>query len=116
MMIANIALATICLANQCYPALFGQNTPVGVFPVKQYRINDPGYGGDVLVFGTDVTNRPLAIHRPWLGRPQERRLERLRSRDPRLRLNVTNGCINVMPDVYRALVRSGERQIRIVRN
>lgn len=70
--------------------------------LQQRLVDDPLYGGDILQFDekpTEVT----AIHRVWLGRPWEKRLERLRSPDARQR-KITKGCVNVTPEVYNALV------------
>lgn len=65
--------------------------------------SQPGYGGDVLKFKEDETSA-FAIHRVWTLKPAQRRLERLQSKDPKERQSITNGCINVMPEVYEKLV------------
>jgi hypothetical protein len=103
MVIVNLALATICFANNCYPALMGNNTPAGIFPLTQMRTSEPGYGGDFLVYQED-RQHVWAIHRVWTLKPEERRIERLASHRAELRRSITNGCINVMPAVYRKLV------------
>jgi hypothetical protein len=61
--------------------------------------------GDVLQVHDDG-RAIFAIHRAWLGKPSERRLERLASPDPNDRRHVTNGCVNVMPDVYDRLTEA----------
>lgn len=99
----SISQAQICFLNQCYPALIGQHTSPGVFPIMHARVNAPGYGGDVLVFATRIDGVPLAIHRVWLLKPEQRRLERLKG-SVAARKGITGGCINVMPEVYQKLV------------
>ena len=99
--IVDITLATICFANACYPALIGKATPVGEYQLALRITQSPGYGGDVIQF-KETTDDVFAIHRVWLGKPKERRLQRLASPDPAQR-QITNGCINVMPDVYEKL-------------
>ena len=93
-----LAKALICIAGECFPALVGASTPIGSFPLIQRVVESEGYGGDVMQFhqeGGDV----LAVHRLWLGSPAQRRPQRLASDDPKQRL-ITNGCINVSPEVY----------------
>lgn len=103
MVVVNLALATICFMGSCYPALVGNNTPVGSFALSRQAISEPGYGGDLLVFHE---NRQYlwAIHRVYTLNREERRLERLRSDRAEQRRFITKGCINVMPEVYRKLV------------
>ena len=104
--IVSIALATICFTsngiNQCYPVLFGKNTPVGTYQITQRYVLTPGYGGDVLQFSESATT-VLAIHRTWLGNQMQRRPERLLSTNITDR-KITGGCINVDPVVYQQLV------------
>ena len=64
---------------------------------------DPGYGGDVLQFDEDA-KQVYAIHRVWTLKPEQKRLERLASPDPKQRNSITNGCINVSPEVYQQLL------------
>lgn len=103
MVVVDLTLATICFLGQCHPALVGQHTPAGTFELALRATDEPGYGGDVLAFKEDRT-RLWAVHRVWTLEPRERRLERLRAGDPRLRRGVTRGCVNVAPAVYDALV------------
>lgn len=91
--------ALLCISDQCYPALVGKDTPVGNFPLVRRFTQAKGYGGDVMQFAS-TDKGIMAIHRVWLGRSAEHRAERLASGDPAQRRNVTNGCINVTPDVY----------------
>lgn len=101
----SIARAELCVKNQCYPALVGKRTPRGSFSVFHARIEAPGYGGDVLAFTPSnyVQNSYVSIHRVWTRIPGERRIDRLYG-PVEGRVNITNGCINVMPDVYNMLV------------
>jgi hypothetical protein len=98
-----LAKALLCTPSACFPALVGDATPVGTFELNRRYVAARGYGGDVLQFD-ESARHIMAIHRVWLGKPSERRLERLASDDPADRRGVTNGCVNVMPDVYEQLV------------
>ncbi|MEI6418509.1 MAG: hypothetical protein WCO82_05525 [Sphingomonadales bacterium] len=106
-----LASAMLCIGNQCYPALVGKDTPIGQYPLNRRYVQASGYGGDVMQFA-DTPGGILAIHRVWLGRPKEQRMQRLASGDPGQRRFVTNGCINVMPDVYEALVKADTVEVR----
>lgn len=67
------------------------------------RVLAPGYGGDVIQFKYDERrNFVWAIHRVWRGSPMQHRERRLETPDPNDNW-ITNGCINVMPDVYEEL-------------
>ena len=107
MIVVDIALATICFlqgAEQvCHNALVGPSTPKGEFQLVQRLTDSPGYGGDVLQFKEKDTH-VYAIHRVWTLSPRERRLQRLASADAAQRRSITNGCINVSPEVYDKLV------------
>jgi hypothetical protein len=92
-------LALICFSGRCYPALVGRDTPTGAFSIQKRIVLAEGYGGDVLQF-SENDDYIFAIHRVWLGRPAEHRLERLQSSTVAMRQNVTGGCINVLPEVY----------------
>ena len=118
--IVDISTAVICFISQlggtlqCHPVLIGADTPRGSFIINQRITEDPGYGGDVLQFKEDATG-VYAIHRVYLLNPKERRAERLKSADP-ARRRITNGCINVDPEVYSQLVdccsRNGELLVK----
>lgn len=98
-----LAKALICFAGNCYPALVGNNTPTGEFQLIERRVLTPGYGGDVLQFDYDEDrNFVWAIHRVWRGSPMQYRDRRLETETPADNW-ITNGCINVKPDVYEAL-------------
>jgi len=97
------AKAEICTPAWCAPVLIGTHLKAGVFPIQHARVLAPGYGGDVLAFDTRIDGVPLAIHRVWTLRPEQRRIERLQG-PVAGRLGITGGCINVMPDVYARLV------------
>lgn len=97
------SLAQVCYQDRCYPILLGAHTPDGTYPIQHARVLAPGYGGDVLAFGTRIDGVPLAIHRVWLLNPQQRRLERLQG-PVTGRVGITGGCVNVLPEVYQFLV------------
>ena len=98
-----LASALLCIGNDCHPALVGKATPVGRFGMVQRQVAAKGYGGDVMQFG-DSPRGIFAIHRVWLGRSAEQRAERLAGDNAARRRMVTNGCINVTPAVYEAIV------------
>lgn len=100
--VVSISKALICFAGQCYPALVGDLTPVGSFDMFERRILAPGYGGDVIQFAQDK-DIVFSIHRLWLGNPSQKRERRIKSSDPQDRVGVTNGCVNVQPEVYELL-------------
>lgn len=102
MILVNLTAATICFLGECHPALIGKTTPVGEYQLNLRITDSAGYGGDVLQFLDEGSNGVLAIHRVWLLKPHEKRIERLLSSDPKAHI-ITNGCINVMPDVYEKL-------------
>ena len=106
-----LAAALLCTPDQCFPALVGRDTPVGRFPIVRRYVQARGYGGDVLQFA-ETDRDIMAIHRVWLGRPAERRAERLASGDAARRRDVTNGCVNVMPDVYERIVGARVVEVR----
>lgn len=100
--IVNVATALICFTGQCYPALVGTNTPLGEYQMKQYRTPIPAYGGTVLAFKETATV-VFAVHQT-INVAGQNRPARLKSNDVTQRINITNGCVNVEPEVYRKLV------------
>jgi hypothetical protein len=104
----SIALATICFnyngTEECHPALLGKNnaTPVGEYNVARRRTNAPGYGGEILQF-KETKTEVYAIHRVWLLKPEQKRLERLKSDNVEDHY-ISSGCINVEPEVYTKLI------------
>jgi hypothetical protein len=102
MVVISLLLATICFNGDCYPALVGRDTPKGTFQLTPMITKQPGYGGDVLKFKETETEW-YAIHRVWLLKPEQHRLERLQSGVTAERVTVTAGCVNVTPDVYEKL-------------
>jgi hypothetical protein len=106
--VVHVASATICFLGHCHPALVGAATPLGSFPLMHAKVGEPGYGGDVLAFAHDDTG-VYAIHRVWTLIPAQRRVKRLTVGAVAERLDITGGCINVMPDVYDSLVDCCER-------
>jgi hypothetical protein len=100
--LVDIAAAVICFAGTCHHALVGNDTPRGEFQLAQYSIQDPRFGGDLLVFKHDGTG-VFAVHRVLEVEGQQR-LARIRSPHAKHRITITAGCINVEPEVYAALV------------
>jgi hypothetical protein len=102
--IVSLALASICFTfngvEECHPALVGKKhpTPTGTYQVIERITDDPGYGGDVLQF-KEEKDMVFALHRLYLLNESEHRLTRIQSKDISQRF-ITNGCINVMPEVY----------------
>ena len=94
--------ALICFAGQCFPVLYGEATPVGKFEMVERVTVSEGYGGNVIQF-KETESLVLAVHRIWLGSPAQMRLERLASETPKDN-KVTDGCINVEPEVFEALI------------
>jgi hypothetical protein len=103
MVIVDLLTATICFLGSCHNVLVGPDTPSGQFKLAQRLTKDPGYGGDVLQF-KETEKDVYAIHRVWLLKPAQRRAERIKSHNITERTSITNGCINVEPEVYQELV------------
>lgn len=103
MVIVNLIAATICFGMpvKCEPILYGALTPVGEYEMINRMVLHPGYGGDVLQYFEDE-KQVYAVHRIWLLNPKQHRLERMKDSDPKQHM-VTDGCINVMPEVYERL-------------
>lgn len=107
--------AFICFNGQCHPALVGPKTKPGTYEVSKLLTDRPGYGGDVLKFHEDA-DTIYAIHRVWTLKPKERREQRLKSWDPLQRRNVTDGCINVEPQVYELLLKCCSNAKLVIKN
>lgn len=101
MVLIKLAAALICFQGQCYPALVGNDTPIGEFPIVLTSTPYPGYGGDMLAFAQDSTGY-YAIHRLYRLNPKQHRLQRIQSTNAKDRL-ITDGCVNIMPEVYERL-------------
>lgn len=101
----------MCTSDRCYPVLVGKDTPTGQFALHRRVVQTDGYGGDVLQFA-ETDQDVYAIHRVWLGRPAERRAERLAQGDASQRRFVTKGCINVSPEVYARIAAADTVEIR----
>lgn len=101
--IVDIGAALICFMGQCYPALVGETTPRGEFQFTYYSTQMKGYGGTILAFKENDVE-VWSVHRV-LNIPGERRLERLKSKSSNERKNITAGCVNVDPVVYKKLVK-----------
>lgn len=102
--IVYVALGLICFAGECHHALVGTDTKPGTYQQVLRLTDQPFYGGDVIQYD-ETADSWYAIHRVWLGNPHQRRLERLKSSDYKDRVGITNGCINVDPQVYESLKR-----------
>lgn len=101
--LVDLAEATICFTERCYPVLVGPGTPRGEFQLIHYTTRDPGYGGDILSF-KETRDALYAIHRVINVRGQQR-LTRLKSKNAKDRNRITGGCINVDPAVFNELIR-----------
>jgi hypothetical protein len=88
--------------SSCHYALVGKNTPTGEFQLMHYTTEAPGYGGDLLVF-KENEKEVWAIHRV-LDIPGQQRLARLYSPYAHHRKDITDGCVNIDPEVYKKLV------------
>lgn len=62
MVLVDLATATICFLNRCYPALVGAETPTDQFRLEQVRTKQPGYGGDVMLL-KGIQTSVFAIYR-----------------------------------------------------
>lgn len=105
---ASISAAVLCIAGQCYPALFGKGTPVGTFPLVQRIVASPGYGGDVMQY-RETETAWYGVHRTYKNLPSRAVLYKGLAG---ARTAVTAGCINVEPHVYE-LVRDAGTTIEI---
>lgn len=106
MIIVDLVAATICFGSptvECYPILYGDKTPTGDYETKLRLTEQKGYGGSVIQFTTLPNNTVLAIHTLWTLNPEQRREERIQNADVSQRI-ITNGCINVQPEVYNKLL------------
>lgn len=99
--VVNLSTSVICFLSVCYPALTGESTPSGEFTLQPYTTDSQGYGGTILVF-KETEHSVFAIHRliDVLG---QNRNQRIKSEQPLDRV-ITNGCVNVSPEVFDALI------------
>lgn len=96
-----LSKALICFAATCQPVLIGDDTKPGRYELHAFQTNQPGYGGDVLLFDHDATGW-FAIHRTYtLGNTRNR--PQLYSGTTPAQRTVSAGCINVQPEVYEQL-------------
>ena len=110
-LIVFLGSAMLCLDTQCFPALVGKDTPTGTFDLHRRYVESEGYGGDVLQF-LETPDSIYAIHRVWLGAPNQRRVALLRHSRPAQRRAITAGCVNVMPEIYERLLSEKSVEIR----
>jgi hypothetical protein len=101
--LVDLAAAIICFASSCHPVLVGPETPRGEFQLTHYSTPIAIYKGDFLSF-KETSDALYTIHRVVNVRGQER-LARLKSPDPKRRIGITGGCVNVEPAVYEELVK-----------
>lgn len=87
----------LCLGVECWPALAGEDTVPGQYDIQLLSVDEPEYGGDVLVY-RETSIAIFAIHRTYPGR------EKMYKLSAEKRRYITNGCINVEPQVYERLV------------
>ena len=87
-------------SKKCFPILIGKDTPKGTFKLSIYKTSQNGYGGEILGFHKKG-NTIYAVHRVWTGNPKEQRESRIKSSNISDRL-ITNGCINITDDGYKA--------------
>jgi hypothetical protein len=74
-------------------------TPAGVYKTSvDNNVSEPYYGGTTVDF-LDKGETVLAIHRVYLAKPSEKRLDRLKSKDPSDN-RISHGCINVTDQIY----------------
>ena len=100
-----LATALICFDGMCHEALVGRNTLRGEYVLRTQATAKRGYGGNVMVY-RETHNALYAVHRTWPGR------EHLYARADRV---VTNGCINVPPEVYDRLLACCDGATLLVR-
>lgn len=91
-----LAKSLICFLGQCHPALVGERTPVGVYPMQYVELRAGGKAQHVLMFAPDKPGYVFAIHKA----PSARRRALLEARST---VKVTHGCINVSDAVFDAL-------------
>jgi hypothetical protein len=77
-------------------------TPAGRFTVSEEE--DPHYGPTLSVNEVSNNDWDIAIHRLWVGPPEERRPERLASSNGAEK-HVTWGCIDVPPAIMSRLIQ-----------
>ena len=102
-----LAQALICVGAQCFPALVGDTTPTGVFPLVPVQVRGHEYM-QAMAFAQDEAGRYFAVHTVPRGAT---RRHRLLARGGAT--GVTNGCINVGAAVFQHL--KGATQITIRR-
>ena len=117
--IVSLTLATICFTYngvpECDPVLLGKknSTPVGEYTLTRRYVLSPGYGGDVLQFKEDA-DELYAIHRIWLGNPEQHRPERMKSSNVKDHF-ISSGCINVELETYEKLIQCCTDESLIIR-
>lgn len=96
--LVSITQAVICFNLNCYPILYGNNTPIGEFDMVERLTDTPGYGGNVIQF-KETDTEVYAIHRLWKLNPKQNREKRIKSLNSKDH-NISKGCINIEPEVF----------------
>ena len=105
-----LSTALICFGGACHPVLVGADTPTGTFPLTRRIVVDPGYGGDVLQFAENEREW-FALHRTYRNLPDR---VAAYSAPADGRRYVTNGCVNLTPEVYDELAQYGGEMTLVV--
>jgi len=106
--LVSLTLATICFTMnekyECHPVLLGkkESTPIGEYSLVRRFVVSPGYGGDVIQF-LETESGIYSIHRVWMLKSEQKRLERLKSKKIEDHY-ISSGCINVEPEIYEKLL------------
>ena len=96
--------ALLCIAHVgCYPVLVGNTTPVGEYTMEHVIVVNGGISENVLKITESGVNRIVAIHRP----PNATRVKLLEQQSTD---KITNGCINVTPELFDYLVENYNNQ------
>ena len=108
-----ISKALICFASVCHPVLLGSDTKAGTYTLNVLHTQQPGYGGDVLMYDSNATT-VFAIHRTYVTERVQGR-ERLYHNTTPAQRHVTAGCVNVEPRIYEELKRSHVKRPLVIR-
>ncbi|QVD49320.1 hypothetical protein LUCX_250 [Xanthomonas phage vB_XciM_LucasX] len=96
-----IGKALLCMGMSCQPVLVGPNTHPGQYQMHVLHTQQPGYGGDVLMYDSDQKHW-FAIHRTYTLDKRRNRAKLYHGTSAKQR-KVTSGCINVEPWLYEQL-------------
>jgi hypothetical protein len=107
MLILYLSTMLLCLGIECWPALAGVDTLPGTYPLTLMPVEEPEYRGDVLAY-RETDTIIYSIHRTYPGR------EKMYTLPDEKRRRITNGCINIEPNVYDRLVKEQVYQLEII--